>query len=103
MTVDEIRAVLRNRHLRVIRYEGNYFTVIWSHQDKIKYGQIKDPYLHRYGINTMATFNGKRFWFQSGEIGDNIPNVDLTLMKNMSEGLDDGLDEFDPDSIDVAW
>lgn len=109
MTEDEIRLVLKRKLLKVLTHvqdkpHEDYYGVIWIDKGKVKVGMIRNPYYHRYGIDTQATYNGKHFWFKSGDIADDMPQVIIDHMKALSEGeYPVMLADFDPNSIEVRW
>lgn len=119
MTADEIREVLRKRNLKVVQHikqvkhvqtvygrgrtYADYYIVIWVDKDKTKYGHIQADYTHRYGIDTLATYNGRTFWFKSNDVADSIPDQHLELIKDVDAGINAGLPVFDPVLIEVSW
>jgi len=90
----EIRARLDSKGLYVLDHvkhpEGHYpydtYTVIFNEDGKTKLGTISSPYYYLHGINTQATFNGRRYWFQSSWVADEMPDIYLEHMKTVNEG-----------------
>lgn len=119
MTDEEIREVLRKKNLKVIQHVkkvthhqtvygrgrsfADYYIVVWYDKDKTKYGYLQADYTHRYGINVLATYNGRTFWFKSGEVADSIPDKHLEHMKDVDACIDSKLPDFDPVLIEVSW
>lgn len=127
MTPDEIKEVLRKRNIFIIEHnKGSYdwsredgvsgttkfdfYIVMWDDGVKVKYGKLNADYCHRYGINVLSTFNGRTFWYQSGNVAEEMPELHMNYMKVMADGnvpVDHKgihLKSFNPDVlIDVRW
>jgi len=93
--VSEIETVLKGRNLKLVSridkdsYPFVIYCVIWKQKDKVKYGHIPQFYHHRYGIDVLSTYNGRRFWFKSNDIADSILDDHLEFMETEGDGLPD--------------
>jgi|SRR5579859_2348007 len=101
ITDDEMLARLDAKFLYVLKhvkhpadhYPRDTYTVIFEEGDKIKIGDITSPFYHLHGIDTYATWNGRRHWFKSGLIADEMPDRYLEHMQTMFDGhlpMEDG-------------
>ena len=71
---------------------GSYteYLVIYSDKDKIKFGKLKTPYWHRYGVDVIATYliKKERFWYQSEKVCIKMEQVvENLMMKLATDGI----------------
>jgi hypothetical protein len=78
----------------------NRLYVIYNQKGKTKLAvfNLCGYYYDRYGPNVIATFNGKRFWFQSNDIANSLTEDELLEMKKSFIGESE-LAKFDPEIL----
>jgi hypothetical protein len=105
--LEKIREALIKRNMYVLSENSDYTTVVWDDGNKTKVGQMSKDYAHRYGVSTIATYNGRTWWFQSGEVADNFSDADIELTEDFWHDstftVDIALKPFDVGSIKISW
>jgi len=76
------------------------FTVMYFEKGKTKLARIDKHYYHRYGPLVLATFNGSRYWFKSGEVGDLLSDSIIEAMKLYHEDEKHPLLQYPPFDVD---
>lgn len=94
---EQIKAKLDKLNAVVISQDSAKVIVAYRQKDKTKLARfdLKGYYYDRYGPNVLATFNGSRFWFQSGAIADSVSDEQLEEIKKVHSG-ESALSTFDP-------
>lgn len=94
MTLSEIQARLKSKQMLVlkhVKFSKNHYpyeewTVLYAHDGKAKIAIISSPYYYLHGPRVLATHNGRRAWFISGDVADDMPDEWIKAMENMSQG-----------------
>jgi hypothetical protein len=94
---EQVKEKLENLKAVVLLTKQDYVYVLFNQKGKTKFAAfgLKGYYYDRYGPSVLATFNGSRFWFKSGDVADWLTDADLEEMKKMFNG-ESKLKAFDP-------
>jgi hypothetical protein len=92
-----VRAKLLKLNAGVVFQNDKEVVVVYNQKGKTKLAsfELKGYYHDRYGPNVLATFNGFRFWFKSGDVADAVSDSQMAGMKDKFDGESD-LPQFDP-------